>query len=173
MNTQNPTVELRVAIGDREPEPIVIELYPDMAPKTVANFLSLVEKGFYDGLIFHRVIRGFMIQGGGMLPDFSERECDTIYGEFAVNGFMQNTLRHTRGVISMARTQVPDSASSQFFIMHQDAPHLDGQYAAFGKVTDGMATVDRIAGVRTGRMGWYTDVPRETCLITSAKIINR
>ena len=129
---------------------IEIELYPDAAPITVQNFIDLVNKGFYNGLIFHRVISGFMIQGGcpegtGMGgPGYS------IKGEFARNGFRENTLRHTRGVLSMARSMMPNSAGSQFFIMHADAPHLDGDYAAFGKVTDGMDVVDRIASVRTG-----------------------
>ena len=118
-----------------------IELYPEYAPKTVDNFLKLVNEGFYDGLTFHRVIEGFMAQGGD--PTLSgKKEADTIYGEFSSNGFAQNTLHHGRGVVSMARTQVPDSASSQFFICYADANHLDGNYAAFGKVVEGMETVD-------------------------------
>ena len=115
---------------------IKIELYPDVAPITVANFEKLVKEGFYDGLIFHRVISGFMIQGGD----------PTGTGEFLANG-VRNDLKHTRGVVSMARSAMPNSASSQFFIMHQDAPHLDGQYAAFGKVVEGMDVVDEIAAV--------------------------
>jgi len=124
------------------------ELYPEIAPNTVNNFLSLVKKGFYDGLIFHRVIKGFMIQGG--CPDGTGMGGPGyhIRGEFAQNGF-KNDLAHTRGVLSMARAMAPDSAGSQFFIMHQDAPHLDGAYAAFGKVTEGIEVVDKIAGVRT------------------------
>ena len=127
---------------------IKIELDPTAAPLTVANFTELVKEGFYDGLIFHRVIRGFMIQGGDPTGTGMGGSKKNIKGEFAANG-VPNPLKHTRGVISMARAQNPDSASSQFFIMHQDAPHLDGSYAAFGKVVEGMEAVDRIASVRT------------------------
>lgn len=127
---------------------IKAELYPETAPKTVENFLKLVDEKFYDGLIFHRVIKGFMIQGGDPTGTGMGGSKDTIVGEFRANGF-QNDLAHTRGVLSMARTNMPNSASSQFFIMHQDAPHLDGQYAAFGKVIEGMETVDKIASVKT------------------------
>ena len=123
---------------------IKAELYPEAAPKTVENFLKLVDEKFYDGLIFHRVIKGFMIQGGDPTGTGMGGSKDTIVGEFRANGF-QNDLAHTRGVLSMARTNMPNSASSQFFIMHQDAPHLDGQYAAFGKVIEGMEAVDKIA----------------------------
>lgn len=128
---------------------IVLELYPETAPKTVENFLALVNKGFYDGLIFHRVISGFMIQGG--CPDGTGMggPGHNIYGEFKANGF-NNELKHERGVISMARAQHPDSAGSQFFIMHADSPHLDGQYAAFGKVVEGLDVVDEIAGTEVG-----------------------
>ena len=119
------------------------ELYPDKAPNTVNNFLSLVKKGFYDGLIFHRVIKGFMIQGGCPEGSGMGGPGYSIRGEFASNGF-RNPLRHQRGVISMARTSAPNSAGSQFFIMVEDAPHLDGQYAAFGKVTSGMEVVDKV-----------------------------
>ena len=132
------------------------ELYPEVAPNTVNNFLSLVGKGFYDGIIFHRVIEGFMIQGGdpngvGMGgPGYS------IKGEFSANGF-KNDLKHERGVLSMARTNIPDSAGSQFFVMHERAPHLDGQYAAFGKVIEGMDVVDGIATTATD----YSDRPLE------------
>ena len=118
--------------------------------KTINNFVSLAKKGFYDGLIFHRVIPGFMIQGGDPTGTGMGGPGYTIKGEFARNGYRENTLRHTRGVISMARSGMPNSAGSQFFIMHADAPHLDGSYAAFGKVTDGIETVDAIASVRTG-----------------------
>ena len=128
---------------------VKIELCPEYAPKTVANFEKLVKEGFYDGLTFHRVIAGFMIQGGDPLGNGMGGSDETIPGEFAANGFPQNTLKHTRGVISMARSSMPDSASSQFFIMHEDAPYLDGQYAAFGRVTEGMEAVDRIASVQT------------------------
>lgn len=127
---------------------IKAELYPEAAPKTVENFLKLVDEKFYDGLIFHRVIKGFMIQGGDPTGTGMGGSKDTIVGEFKANGF-QNDLAHTRGVLSMARTNMPNSASSQFFIMHQDAPHLDGQYAAFGKVIEGMEAVDKIASVKT------------------------
>ena len=123
---------------------IKLELYPEIAPVTVKNFVKLINENFFEGLIFHRVICGFMIQGGGLYPNGAQKKADSIYGEFASNGF-ENNLKHTRGVISMARTMIPDSASSQFFIMHEDAPHLDGQYAAFGKVTSGMDVVDSIA----------------------------
>lgn len=127
---------------------IKAELYPEAAPKTVENFLKLVDEKFYDGLIFHRVIKGFMVQGGDPTGTGMGGSKDTIVGEFRANGF-QNDLAHTRGVLSMARTNMPNSASSQFFIMHQDAPHLDGQYAAFGKVVEGMEAVDKIASVKT------------------------
>ncbi len=129
---------------------IDIELYPDKAPRTVANFEKLVSEGFYDGLTFHRIIRGFMIQGGDPQGTGMGGAKEKIYGEFAYNGFPQNDLKHVKGVISMARAQDPNSASSQFFIMHEDAPHLDGSYAAFGKVIDGIDAVDEIACTRTG-----------------------
>lgn len=133
---------------------IDIELYPDKAPITVDNFIKLVKDGFYDGLIFHRVINGFMIQGG--CPDGTGMggPGHQIKGEFSANG-VPNDIKHERGVISMARSQMKDSAGSQFFIMHQDAPHLDGQYAAFGKVVNGMDVVDEIASTPTG----YGDRP--------------
>lgn len=127
---------------------IKIELYPEVAPITVANFEKLVKEGFYDGLIFHRVIKGFMIQGGDPEGTGMGGSDEKIKGEFLANG-IKNDLKHTRGVISMARSSMPNSASSQFFIMHQDAPHLDGQYAAFGKVVEGMDVVDEIASVDT------------------------
>ena len=140
----NPIVTIKMENGDL----IKVELYPEIAPNTVNNFISLVNKGFYNGLIFHRVIPGFMIQGG--CPDGTGMGGPgySIKGEFAQNGF-KNDLKHTRGVISMARAMHPDSAGSQFFIMHADAPHLDGGYAAFGKVTEGLEAVDRIASVDT------------------------
>ena len=127
---------------------IKLELYPDVAPITAANFEKLVKEGFYDGLIFHRVIEGFMIQGGDPEGTGMGGAKERIKGEFAANG-VKNDLKHTRGVISMARSQNPDSASSQFFIMHTDAPHLDGQYAAFGRVVEGMEVVDEIACCET------------------------
>lgn len=143
------------------------ELYPEVAPETVANFLDLIDRKFYDGIIFHRVIKGFMIQGGdptGTGMGGSEKK---IKGEFLSNGFV-NELKHTRGVLSMARTMDPNSASSQFFIMHQDAPHLDGQYAAFGKVTRGLEVVDRIAGTKTD----FRDKPLEDQRIKTLRMIN-
>jgi len=129
---------------------IKLELYPEVAPITVENFEKLVKEGFYDGLIFHRVIKGFMIQGG--CPDGTGMggPGHTIKGEFARNG-VRNPLKHTRGVISMARSMMPNSAGSQFFIMHEDAPHLDGSYAAFGSVVEGIEVVDEIANVKTDR----------------------
>ena len=125
-----------------------IELYPEIAPKTAKNFEKLVKEGFYDGLTFHRVIPGFMIQGGCPMGNGMGGPGYQIAGEFTANGF-KNDLKHTRGVLSMARAMDPDSAGSQFFIMHADAPHLDGQYAAFGKVTKGIEVVDEIASVAT------------------------
>ena len=129
---------------------LVIEPYPETAPQTVANFIELVKKGFYDGLIFHRVIPGFMIQGGCPEGTGTGGPGYQIKGEFTSNGF-DNPLKHTRGVISMARAANPDSGGSQFFIMHADCPHLDGDYAAFGKVVEGMETVDAIAAAETMR----------------------
>ncbi len=134
---------------------IKLELYPEIAPKTVANFEKLVRSGFYDGLTFHRIIPNFMIQGGDPLGNGMGGSDERIVGEFALNGF-KNDLKHERGVISMARSQMPNSASSQFFIMHADAPHLDGSYAAFGRVTEGIEVVDEIAAVPTD----FSDRPR-------------
>ena len=125
------------------------ELYPSKAPNTVNNFLSLVRSGFYDGLTFHRVIEGFMIQGGDPAGNGTGGPGYTIRGEFRMNGFAQNDVKHARGVLSMARSMLPDSAGSQFFVMHENASHLDGQYAAFGKVVEGMEVVDEIASVPT------------------------
>ena len=149
---QNPVVTIEMENGDI----IKAELYPEIAPNTVNNFISLVKKGYYDGLIFHRVINGFMIQGG--CPDGTGMGGPgySIAGEFAQNGF-QNDLKHTEGVLSMARAMHPDSAGSQFFIMHKTSPHLDGQYAAFGKVIEGLENVNKIAEVRTD----YMDKPLE------------
>lgn len=146
---------------------IDIELYPDKAPETVANFEQLVKEGFYDGLTFHRIIPGFMIQGGDPSGNGTGGSAKTIHGEFSSNGFKANDLKHTRGVISMARTMYPNSASSQFFIMHADAPHLDGEYAAFGKVVSGMETVDEIANVKTG----IADKPIEPVVIKKMTLI--
>ena len=143
----NPIVTIEMENGDI----IKVELYPEAAPNTVNNFISLVKRGFYDGVIFHRVIPGFMIQGGDPNGIGTGGPGYTIKGEFARNGF-KNELKHTAGVISMARSMLPNSAGSQFFIMHKDAPHLDGDYAAFGKVTEGMDVVDKIANVPTDSM---------------------
>ena len=150
---------------------ITAELYPEHAPATVENFLKLVNEGFFEGLIFHRVINGFMIQGGGFNLDFEQKKASAIKGEFIANGFMQNKLRHTRGVLSMARTSDPNSASSQFFIMHKDAPHLDAQYAGFGKVVDGIEVVDAIANVKTTSYGWYDDVPKVPVVIEKVEVV--
>ena len=166
----NPIIEIKVTnFGTMK-----AELYPKLAPKTVENFLKLIEEGFFEGLIFHRVIKGFMIQGGGYDEQMEHKEADSIKGEFRANGFPLNTLKHTKGVLSMARTQVPDSASSQFFIMHHDSPHLDGQYAGFGKVTEGLEIIDAIASVKTGNYGWYMqDVPAEPVVIDSMEIVTK
>ena len=147
---QNPIVKIEMENGDI----IKAELYPEIAPNTVKNFISLVKKGYYDGLIFHRVINGFMIQGG--CPDGTGMGGPgySIKGEFAQNGFA-NDLKHTEGVLSMARSMMPDSAGSQFFIMHKNAPHLDGAYAAFGKVIEGQDIVNKIATTQTD----YSDRP--------------
>ena len=143
----NPVVTITMENGDV----MKAELYPDKAPNTVNNFISLVSRGFYDGLIFHRVISGFMIQGGDPDGNGTGGPGYSIKGEFISNGF-HNDLSHTEGVLSMARAMDPDSAGSQFFIMHKDAPYLDGQYAAFGKITEGGDVVDKIASVRTDFM---------------------
>ena len=140
------------------------ELYPEIAPITVENFLNLIDQDFFAGLIFHRVIPGFMIQGGGYDKDFNHHEAKCIKGEFSSNG-VKNDLLHTRGVLSMARTMIPDSASSQFFIMHEDAPHLDGQYAAFGKITEGLEIVDKIANMPRN----FQDCPNEPVVIKTIR----
>ena len=153
----NPTFKITMENGGV----IEGELYPDKAPATVENFLKLVDEGFFSGLIFHRVISGFMIQGGGYNEDFQQKHTAAIKGEFASNGFALNDIKHTRGVLSMARTMIKDSASSQFFIMHKNAPHLDGEYAAFGLVTEGIEVVDAIADLPTD----YQDCPRVNVVI--------
>ena len=145
---------------------IDLELYPKYAPITVNNFLKLVDENFYDNLTFHRIISSFMIQGGDPLGDGTGGSKENIKGEFLANG-IDNPLKHTRGVISMARTNNPNSASSQFFIMHQDAPYLDGMYAAFGKVIKGIEVVDKIADVKTDRF----DKPLNQVIITSIRRI--
>ena len=148
---ENPIMTITMADGGK----IVCELYPEKAPQSVRNMIALANKGFYDGLIFHRVISGFMIQGGCPKGTGTGGPGYCIKGEFRANGF-KNELLHSRGVLSMARTMAPNSAGSQFFIMHEDAPHLDGQYAAFGKVIEGIEVVDEICKVRTD----YNDRPR-------------
>lgn len=157
----NPIVTITMENGDV----MKAELYPEIAPNTVNNFISLVNKGFYNGLIFHRVIRGFMIQGG--CPDGNGMGGPGygIKGEFSQNG-IKNDLKHTPGVLSMARAMAPDSAGSQFFIMHKDSPHLDGSYAAFGKVTEGLDIVDKIAAVQTD----YQDRPLKEQKIKSMTV---
>lgn len=157
----NPVVTIIMENGDV----MKAELYPEVAPNTVNNFISLVKKGYYDGLIFHRVIRGFMIQGGCPQGTGMGGLGYSIKGEFSQNGF-KNDLKHTEGVLSMARSMMPNSAGSQFFIMHKDAPHLDGAYAAFGKVTEGMDVVNKIAEERTD----YSDRPLKTQKIKSMTV---
>ncbi len=182
---KSDTVNIKITLSnDKE---IEAELYPKIAPKTVENFVKLIEEDFFEGLIFHRVIQGFMIQGGGYDEsfyegNFSQKETDTIKGEFNSNGF-KNELKHERGVLSMARAQDPNSASSQFFIMHENSPHLDGDYAAFGKVTKGMEVVDEIAEGKTtsidGEIEYMgktylqtmTDVPETPIAIKKIEII--
>lgn len=158
---QNPIVTITMENGDV----MKAELYPEIAPNTVNNFISLVKKGFYDGTGFHRVISGFMLQGGDPEGTGMGGPGYSIRGEFTSNGF-QNDLKHTAGVLSMARTMMPDSAGSQFFIMHKDAPHLDGEYAAFGKIIEGMEVVNRIAEVRTD----WSDRPIEPQVMKTVTI---
>ena len=157
----NPIATIQMKDGGT----IRIELYPETAPNTVNNFISLANSGFYDGKIFHRVIPGFMIQGGCPNGDGMGGPGYNIKGEFRFNGF-KNDLKHKRGVISMARAMSPNSAGSQFFIMHQDAKHLDGQYAAFGKVTEGMDVVDRIAETATD----FSDRPLDEQIMESVRV---
>ncbi len=157
--------KIRAILTLAEGEEIIIELAPEHAPVSTDNFVKLAEQGFYDGLIFHRVIAGFMIQGGCPEGSGMGGPGYHIKGEFAANG-IDNPLRHDRGVISMARSMQPDSAGSQFFIVHQPAPHLDGQYAAFGKVVSGMEHVDKIAGTATG----FQDRPVKDQVIRSIRI---
>lgn len=159
--TKNPVVTFTMKNGDV----IKAELYPDVAPVSVNNFISLIQKNFYDGLIFHRVIRGFMIQGGDPEGTGCGGPGYSIKGEFSANG-VENNLKHTEGVLSMARSMAPDSAGSQFFIMHKTSPHLDGSYAAFGKVIEGMEVVNRIAETATD----YSDRPLEDQVIQSVTV---
>lgn len=161
MATQNPIVTFTMENGDV----MKAELYPEIAPNTVNNFISLVKKGFYDGLIFHRIIEGFMIQGGDPEGSGMGGPGYSIKGEFNINGF-ENDLKHTKGVLSMARSQHPDSAGSQFFIMHENAPHLDGQYAAFGMLTEGVDVLNSIASVPTD----WNDRPRNPQIIKTVTV---
>lgn len=157
----NPIITMTMMDGDV----MKFELYPDIAPNTVKNFISLVKKGFYDGLIFHRIIEGFMIQGGDPDGNGTGGPGYSIKGEFSDNGF-DNDLKHEPGVLSMARSMMPDSAGSQFFIMHKAAPHLDGAYAAFGKITEGLDVVNKLATVPTG----WGDKPLEDQVIKSVTV---
>ena len=158
---QNPIVTITMNTGDV----MKAELYPETAPNTVNNFISLIKKGFYDGVGFHRIIAGFMIQGGDPDGNGMGGPGYSIKGEFTSNGF-KNDLKHSKGVLSMARTQIPDSAGSQFFIMHETSPHLDGSYAAFGKVINGMDVVNEIAAVRTD----WNDRPMEDQKISKVTV---
>lgn len=157
----NPIVTITMENGDV----IKAELYPDIAPITVENFVNLVKEGFYDGLTFHRIISGFMIQGGCPDGNGTGGPGHTIKGEFGMNG-VKNDLKHTPGVLSMARSMAPDSAGSQFFIMHKTSPHLDGQYAAFGQVIEGMDVVNKLAEVATD----YSDAPLEKQVMKSVTV---
>lgn len=158
---QNPIVTITMNTGDV----MKAELYPEIAPNTVNNFISLIKKGFYDGVGFHRIIAGFMIQGGDPDGNGMGGPGYSIKGEFNSNGF-KNDLKHSKGVLSMARTQIPDSAGSQFFIMHADAPHLDGEYAAFGKLTEGFEVLDKIATTPTD----WSDRPRNPQVMESVTV---
>lgn len=160
-------MEKKVKIEMENGKEILVELYPETAPITVANFVKLVGEGFYDGLIFHRVIEDFMIQGGDPEGTGMGGSKEHIKGEFSSNG-VKNDLKHTRGVISMARSMMPDSASSQFFIMHKDAPYLDGKYAAFGKVIEGMDTVDEIACVNVD----FNDKPLQPQVMKKVTLVD-
>ena len=157
----NPIVTITMENGDT----IKAELYPDVAPITVENFVKLVKEGFYDGFTFHRIISGFMIQGGCPNGNGTGGPGHTIKGEFSMNG-VKNDLKHTPGVLSMARSMAPDSAGSQFFIMHKTSPHLDGQYAAFGQVIEGMDVVNKLAEVATD----YSDAPLEKQVMKSVTV---
>ena len=163
--SQNNNIVIELADG----KTIKAELYPEIAPITVENFKKLISENFFDGLIFHRVISGFMIQGGGFDKDMNQKKAEAIKGEFESNG-VKNSLSHERGVLSMARTNVKNSASSQFFIMHKKSPHLDGEYAAFGKVTEGMEVVDAIAASKTTTLpNGMSDVPVTPVIIKTIR----
>lgn len=161
MENKNPIVTFEMENGDV----FKAELYPEIAPNTVRNFISLINHNFYDGVIFHRVIKGFMIQGGDPEGIGIGGPGYAIKGEFAANGF-KNDLKHERGVLSMARSMMPDSAGSQFFVMHKDSPHLDGQYAGFGKVIEGMGVVDKIAETKTN----FQDKPKQDQVMKSVTV---
>lgn len=161
MENKNPIITFEINNG----KTIKAELYPEIAPNTVNNFISLVKKGFYDGICFHRVISGFMIQGGDPLGNGTGGPGYSIKGEFASNG-VKNDLKHARGVLSMARAMNPNSAGSQFFIMYEDAPYLDGQYAAFGKVIEGIEVVDEIANTKTD----YSDRPYDDVIMNTVTV---
>ncbi len=162
---KNPIVTISVKIGETELGEMKIELYPDKAPNTVANFITLAQDGYYDGLIFHRIIKDFMIQGGDPTGTGMGGPGYGIKGEFKANGF-ENDLKHERGIISMARSSAPDSAGSQFFICHADAPHLDGQYAAFGRLIEGESVLDELGNTATGAQ----DRPVEDCVMTKVTV---
>lgn len=161
MENKNPIVTFEMENGDV----FKAELYPEIAPNTVKNFISLINHNFYDGVIFHRVIKGFMIQGGDPEGIGIGGPGYAIKGEFSANGF-KNDLKHERGVLSMARSMMPDSAGSQFFVMHKDSPHLDGQYAGFGKVIEGMDVVDKIAETKTN----FQDKPKQDQVMKSVTV---
>ena len=161
MENNNPIVTITMEDGSQ----MIAELYPEIAPETVKNFVSLIQKGFYDGLTFHRIIKGFMIQGGCPEGTGTGGPGYHIKGEFSGNGF-KNDLKHAKGVLSMARAMDPNSAGSQFFIMHENSPHLDGQYAAFGKVIEGLDTVDYIANTKTN----FMDQPVSPVVIKSMTV---
>lgn len=161
MENKNPIVTFEMENGDI----FKAELYPEIAPNTVRNFISLINHNFYDGVIFHRVIKGFMIQGGDPEGIGIGGPGYAIKGEFSANGF-KNDLKHERGVLSMARSMMPDSAGSQFFVMHKDSPHLDGQYAGFGKVIEGMDVVDKIAETKTN----FQDKPKQDQVMKSVTV---
>lgn len=168
--TGHPQIEILMKDGSK----MVFELYPEYAPETVANFIKLAQDGFYDGLKFHRIVKGFMVQGGDPNGNGTGGADKNIKGEFAQNGFAQNTLKHTKGVISMARGDNPDSASSQFFIMDGDVPQLDGKYAAFGKMIEGEQTLDSIADTPVGinPRGGEVSVPKEDIIIDKITVLS-
>jgi len=167
-NREKPIVQIEMQDGSK----MVLELYPEFAPETVQNFVDLASEGFFDGLTFHRIVEGFMIQGGDPDGNGTGGSSKNIKGEFAENGFTQNTLQHTKGVISMARSASPDSASSQFFIVHDDATFLDGKYAAFGKLIEGEETLDAIAAtpVEINPLSGEVSTPTEDVVIKSITV---